>query len=301
MVKSENTLGFQYAAGAFVMWGLLPIYWKLFHHIPAGEVLAHRVIWSIVFVYLILVFQRRKGELYDVLRNRRTVLLMTFSGLLIGSNWFVYIWAVNHDRVLETSMGYFMSPIISILLGFLFLQEKIRGLMIPSVFFALAGVLVTAAGYGHFPFAGVYLAASFGFYGLFRKKVQVKPLPGLFLETLTVAPLAVGYLVYVHVSGGGAFFSDASDAFFLAGSGAATSLPLLLYVAGAARIRLGTVGTLQYIAPTIAFFIGAFMYSEPLDAGKLTTFGLIWAGVILYLVQLYRDSRSLRQVSVYSE
>jgi len=290
-MKSENAIGFQSAVLAFVMWGALPIYWKFLHDVPAEEILAHRIIWSVVFVYLILFFQRRTHELWSALRDKRTVLLMTFSGIIIGTNWFTYIWAVNNDRVLETSMGYFICPMVSVLLGFFFLQEKIRGLMKPSVLFALAGVLVISAGYGKFPFAGVYLAISFGFYGLFRKKVGVKPLPGLFLETLTLTPVSVIYLVYVHMNRGGVFLTDTSDTLFLLGTGVATSLPLLLYVAGASRIRLGTVGTLQYIAPTIAFFIGAFMYGEALGTAKIVTFVLIWIGVVLYLAQLYRDTK----------
>jgi len=290
-MRSENAIGFQSAALAFVMWGALPIYWKFLKNVPAEEVLAHRIIWSVVFVYLILFFQRRTKELWSAIRDRRTVLLMTASGVLIGTNWFTYIWAVNNNMVLETSMGYFICPMVSILLGFFFLQEKIRGLMKPAVFFAAAGILVMTLGYGKFPFAGVYLAASFGLYGLFRKKVGVKPLPGLFLETLTLTPFCFAYLIQVHMGGGGVFLKDASDTLYLLGTGVATSLPLLLYVAGASRIRLGTVGTLQYIAPTIAFFIGAFMYGEPLGTSRIVTFVLIWIGVFLYLAQLYRDTR----------
>jgi len=290
-MRSESSIGFQASALAFVMWGLLPIYWKIFHNIPAEEVLAHRIIWSVVFVYLILFFQRRTSELWSALRDKRTVMLMACSGILIGSNWFTYIWAVNHNMVLETSLGYYICPMISILLGFFFLKEKVRGLMIPAVFFAAVAILIMTLGYGQFPFVGVILATTFGFYGLFRKKVQVKPLPGLFLETLTLVPVSLAYLIYVHMHGGGVFMADASGSFALISSGVATSLPLLLYVAGANRIRLGTLGTLQYIAPTIAFFIGALMYHEPLGSSKIVAFVLIWIGVLLYLGQLYKDSR----------
>lgn len=169
-MRSENAIGFQSAVLAFVMWGTLPIYWKFLHDVPAEEILAHRVIWSVAFVYFILFFQRRTHELWAALRDRRTVLLMIFSGLIIGTNWFTYIWAVNHDRVLETSMGYFLCPMVSVLLGLFFLQEKIRGLMKPSVLIALAGIIVMTAGYGKFPFAGVYLAISFSFMDFSEKK-----------------------------------------------------------------------------------------------------------------------------------
>lgn len=292
-MTSENSAGFRNAAMAFVIWGTLPIYWKLLHSVPAEEVLAHRIIWSVLFVLIILALQRRFAELITALKDKRTILLMSASGLLIGTNWFTYIWAVNHDRVLETSLGYFMCPMISIFLGFLFLKESVRGLMKPAVAFALVGVVVSAVGYGKFPFAGFFLAVSFGFYGLFRKKVHVKPLPGLFIEAATLMPLSLVYLAYVHIHGGGAFMKGTADSLYLMGTGAVTSIPLLLYVSGASRIRLGTLGTLQYIAPTIAFFIGAFIYNEPLTAGKIVTFGLIWVGVILYMLQLYRDSRHI--------
>jgi len=291
-MTEDNKFGFQAAALAFVIWGTLPVYWKLLHSVPAEEVLAHRVVWSFLVVFLILFFQKRITELTDALKDRRTVLLMISSGFLIGANWFTYIWAVNHDRVLETSMGYFMCPMISVFLGFLFLKEKVRGFMKPAVVFALAGIAVTAVGYGKFPFAGLFLAVSFGVYGLFRKKVNVKPLPGLFIESAALLPLAIVYLGYVHIKGDGAFMHDVSDSVFLIGTGVATSVPLLLYVAGASRIRLGTLGTLQYIAPTIAFFIGAYVYDEPLGASKIFTFVFIWIGVILYMAQLYRDTKS---------
>jgi chloramphenicol-sensitive protein RarD len=290
--KSESNLGFQFATLAFVLWGLLPIYWKQFDNVPAKEILAHRIVWSTVFVYVILLVQGRTNELWQAVKDRRTVILMTFSSMLIGSNWFVYIWAVSNNMVLETSLGYYISPMISVLLGMLFLQEKIRGLMIPAVLLATTAILIMTFGYGQFPIIGVFLASTFGFYGLFRKKVQVKPMPGLFIEALVLTPFCLIYLLYLHATGAGSFIvSGLSNTMYLAGAGAATAMPLLLYVAGANRIRLGTLGTLQYIGPTIAFFIGAFMYKEPLGASKLVPFSLIWAGVALYLAQLYINSK----------
>lgn len=290
-MKSESAIGFQSAVLAFVMWGLLPIYWKIFHGIPALEVLAHRIIWSVVFVYLILLFQGRLPELYAAMRDRRTVFMMMFSSLIIVTNWFTYIWAVNHNRVLDTSLGYFICPMMNVLLGMIFLKEKIRGLMKPAVLSAVAGIMVLAVGYGRVPYAGLVLAFTFAFYGLFRKVTGVKPLPGLFLEVLTLTPPSIAYLAYRHMHGGGIFMQSISGSMFLVGAGVVTSLPLLFYVTGASRLRFGTLGTLQYIAPTIAFFIGAFMYGEPLGKSMLITFALIWIGVFLYLSQLYRDSR----------
>ncbi|ADD68767.1 RarD protein, DMT superfamily transporter [Denitrovibrio acetiphilus DSM 12809] len=291
MMGSEKRTGFQSAVAAFVMWGALPMYWKLLHSVPAEEILAHRIIWSAVIVFIILVVQKRLPELFSLIKDKRTMLLMLGSGLLIGGNWFTYIWAVNHDRVLETSMGYFICPMVSILLGYIFFQEKIRGFMKPAVLFAIAGVLVMGLGYGKFPVTAFILAVSFGFYGLFRKKIDVKPLPGLFIEATVLMPPAFIYLLYLHMHGGGVFLTNTHDTIYLVGTGIATSVPLLLFVVGASRIRLGTIGTLQYIAPTMGFFIGAFLYNEPLGGAKVTTFVLIWIGVILYMWQLYLDTR----------
>ncbi|MGD9808797.1 MAG: EamA family transporter RarD [Deferribacterales bacterium] len=290
-MTNENSAGFRYAALAFICWGTLPLYWRLLHSVPSEEVLSHRVVWSVVFVFLILLVQRRMSELWEVLSDRRTLMLMMGSGLLIGFNWFLYIWAVNHDRVIETSLGYFMCPMVSILLGYIFLKEEVRGLMKPAVGFAMAGILIGAVGYGKFPYVAFLLAVSFGFYGLFRKKVHVKPLPGLFIEAAILMPFTLAYLGYVHAGGGGAFLSDTPKTLLLLGTGVMTSVPLLLYVAGASRIRLGTLGTLQYISPTITFFIGVFVFGEPLGTGKITIFVFIWIGVALYMMQLFRDTR----------
>ena len=195
-MTKESSAGFRYAVLSFILWGTLPIYWRLLHDVPSEEVLAHRVVWSVVFVFIILLLQNRMSELKETLNNRRTVMLMISSGLLIGSNWFLYIWAVTHDRVLETSLGYFMCPMVSILLGYIFLKEEVRGLMKPAVGFALAGVIVGAVGYGKFPTAAFLLALTFGLYGLFRKKANVKPLPGLFIEAAILLPFTLAYLVY---------------------------------------------------------------------------------------------------------
>lgn len=292
-MKSESTIGFQAALLSLTMWGLLPIYWKFLHHVPALEILSHRVFWSMVFVYIILITQGRKAELSAAIHSRRTVAYMAVSSFLIGCNWFVYIWAVNHEKVLETSMGYFISPMFNILFGYLFLREKVRGLMIPAVCIVLAAIFYLAFVYGHIPYAGLSLAVTFSLYGLVRKKAAVKPLPGLFLETIMLTPLALGYLITLGVNGTGVFLVSMSDSLMLAGGGIATSLPLLLYVAGANRLRLGTLGTLQYISPTIAFMLGAFLYGEPLGRSMLVTFILIWFGVFLYLGQLFRDSRKM--------
>jgi len=276
---------------AFVLWGAMPAYWKLMESVPASQVLSHRIVWSVIFVLLLLAFQKRMGEVAESFKDKRLVGMLFISGTLLGSNWFMYIWAVTNGFVLETSMGYYISPMISVLLGFIFLSEKLRGLMIPSIIMIVVGIVYMTVGYGRFPFIALYLAISFGIYGMLRKKIDIKPLTGLFFESLLMMPFAVGFLIYAHLTGIGAFGSSLFTDSMLLLSGAATSVPLLFFAMGARGLKLGTLGTLQYIAPTITFFIALFWMGEHFTSGKQVVFTLIWSGVALYLGQLYIDSR----------
>jgi chloramphenicol-sensitive protein RarD len=290
-MTAEQNRGFKSALAAFIMWGALPAYWKMMESVPALQVLAHRIIWSVFFLLAVLFFQKRMDELKEGFADKKSMFIMFGTGTLLGSTWFTYIWAVTNGFVLETSLGYYISPMVSVVLGFLFLSEKIRGLMIPSIISVVAGIAYLIAGYGKFPFIALYLAFSFGIYGMMRKKVDVKPLVGLFFESLFLMPFAIIFLVYAHLNGEGAFGASTYINTLLLLSGAATSVPLIFFVLGARRLRLGTLGTLQYIAPTITFFIGVFLFAEPFGLERKITFSLIWLGVLLYLGQLYIDSR----------
>jgi len=289
-MRSESTVGFQSAFLSFILWGLIPIYWKSLGGVGVDEILAHRILWTLIFLFLIILFQRRMSEIRSFFSNKNHIIMLAVTSLLMGTNWFANIWAINNERVLESSMGFYISPMISILLGFLFLKEHIRGLMKPALLLVAAALATMIASYGKFPFIAIFLAFNFGFYGLIRKTIDVKAVPGLFVEMLALLPAAIAYLAFLNAGGSAPFDHTFSENILLIGSGVAPTVPLLLYVAGARRIRLGTMGTLQYIAPTMVFFLGIWLYKEPFDSGRLVTFVFIWAGVVLYLIQLYRDS-----------
>ncbi len=275
--------GIIYAAGAYILWGLLPIYWKLLHEVPAGQILAHRIVWSLVFVGLVLLARRHWGWLRGALRRPRIVLTFALSGLLLGINWFVYIWGVNAGFIVETSLGYFINPLVNVLLGFLVLKEKLRGAQWVALSVALAGVLYLTFSYGAFPWIALTLAFSFGFYGLIRKTASLNSAEGLFLETAVLFLPALGFLLLQEMRGVGALaHSSMSTNLLLMGAGVVTSIPLLLFAAGARRITLTSLGLLQYIAPTLQFLIGVLIYHEEFGPSRVVGFGLIWLALILY-------------------
>lgn len=275
--------GVLYAAGAYFLWGLFPLYWKLLQDVPAGQILAHRIVWSLVFVGLVLMVRRNWGWLRGALRRPRVVLTFALSGLLLGVNWFVYIWGVNAGFIVETSLGYFINPLVNVLLGFLILKEKLRGAQWLALSVALAGVLYLTFSYGAFPWIALTLAFSFGFYGLIRKTAVLNSAEGLFLETAVLFLPALGFLLLQEARGVGALaHSSMTTNLLLVGAGIVTSIPLLLFAAGARRITLTSLGLLQYMAPTLQFLIGVLIYNEEFGLSRVIGFGLIWLALILY-------------------
>ena len=271
---------------AFGTWGLIPIYWKLLANIPAGEILAHRFVWTTLFLLLLLSWQGRWPELLEALRSSRALLYCFFSGLAISVNWLVFIWAVNVGRVVETSMGYFMTPLVNVLLGAIFLRERLTRWQFASVMLALVGVLNLTFGYGKFPWLAVTLAVSFGLYGLLRKKSGVRPIPGLFLETTLLTPLAVIYLIYLQRAGTSTLGSAPwSLIFILISTGVVTGLPLVWFGHAARHLRMTTIGFLQYLAPSCSFFLGVFLYHEPFTRAHLITFTFIWAALAIFTAE----------------
>lgn len=292
----EHLAGAISAAGAFVLWGLLPLYWKLLQEVPPTEILCHRIAWSAVFVGLLLTVTGRWSELRQAMRSRRTVLTMTCSSLLIGVNWWLYIWAVNSGHVLETSLGYYINPLVNVLMGFIVFRDSLRPVQLVAIGIALCGVLYQLVQLGYLPWVALMLAFSFSMYGVLRKIALVESIPGLMFETLVLTPIVVAYLVWLHVQGTGAFstISGATD-LLLAGAGVATSLPLMGFAFGARRIRLVTLGLLQYAAPTIAFLLGVFVFNEPFTVDRLVTFGCIWGALVLYTGEgIWRSRRRAR-------
>jgi chloramphenicol-sensitive protein RarD len=299
MIAQDNRTrsGLLAGLGAFVAWGLLPIYWKGLGQVPALEILCHRIVWSALFSGLILTALGRWHEAGLVIRvaaNRRMIWL---SGLLIGVNWFVYIWAVNAGHVVESSLGYYINPLVNVLFGVLFFKDRLRRLQLAAILLATLGVANLILTLGIFPWISLVLAFTFGLYGLVRKTMRVESLPGLFFETSTLSVPAVAYLGWLFLTGtsGMGSLGPGID-LMLVGAGAVTSLPLLAFAFSTRRLRLVTVGILQYIAPTCMFLLGVFVYGEPFTRAHLITFACIWAGVALYSAESMLLARKLNKI-----
>lgn len=275
--------GLLYAAAAFLMWGLLPIYWKALQQVPALELLCHRIVWSFFFVGLILTVKKRWPEVFAAKSDPRTRLLLCASSLLIGMNWFIYIWAVNSNHVIDASLGYYINPLVNALLGFIFMRDRLSPRQVAAIGLAFTGVMYSVLDYGKLPWIALSLACTFGFYGLVRKLMKVESLPGLFIETTVLSPIAAGYLYWLYSHGTHSLGTLGLEKdIILVGAGAATSMPLLCFAHAARRLKLATLGILQYIAPTCMLLLGIFVYSEPFHTSSMITFSFIWSGIALY-------------------
>ena len=291
--------GILYAGAAYLLWGLLPVYWKALQTVPAAEILGHRMVWSLGFVLLLLVVRRHWGWVKTAVSTPRILLTFIASGVLLAVNWLTYIWAVNAGFVVETSLGYFINPLVNVLLGVLFLGERLRVGQWTAVFIAFVGVVYLTLIYGQLPWIALTLAVSFALYGLLRKTADLNSVEGLSLETAVLFPFACGYLMYLQLTGQAvAGQGDWTIYLLLVMTGLVTAVPLLLFAAGARRINLSTIGLLQYIAPTIQFLLGVFLYDEPFSRQQLIGFSLIWLALLIYSVDSVRNGRKLRLQSV---
>lgn len=280
--------GLAYALGAYLAWGVVPSYFKLLAHVPPLVVLAHRVVWSVVFLLLLLLMQHKWGEVRDAVRNRRTLALLAGSTLMIAANWYVFIWAVGNGHVLHASLGYFINPLVNVLLGVVVLRERLRAGQVAGLLLAAAGVGVMTISTGGVPWVALSLAFSFGFYALFRKTAHVAPLAGLSVETALLLPLAlfvVAGVVPERILPGGVPHVSSGTGALLAAAGVVTAVPLLMFAAGAKRLRLSTLGFLQYVAPTCQFLLAVFAYHEPFRREQLISFAFIWAGLLAYTLE----------------
>ena len=286
------------AALAYILWGLFPLYIKQIVHVPALEIVLHRSAWSLVFVLGLLVLLRRFAWIGPVLRQPRTLAVFTLSALLLGGNWLLYVWAVNAGRVLDASLGYFINPLINVVLGYFVLKERPRPVQWAAVALAAAGVLWLAVGAGHLPWVSLVLAMSFGLYGLLRKTAPLGAIEGLALETLLLAPLAVGGLLWLALAGQGHFGQgDTATDLWLLAAGPFTAVPLLLFASGARRVSMATLGLLQYLGPSIQFVLGVFLYHEPFSASRGIGFVLIWGALAVYSAESWRVLRQQRQAA----
>lgn len=296
--KREERSALLAGFAAFASWGLIPIYWKMLKSVPALEIIAHRFIWTTLFLALLLTWQHRWPEFREALRSRRSLLYCIASGLAISINWLVFIWAVNINRVVETSLGYFMTPLVNVLLGAVFLRERLTRWQMVSVVLALTGVLNLTLGYGKFPWIAVILCFSFGVYGLLRKQSGTRPIPGLFLETTLLTPIAFLYLLNLH-GGTGLIFGSVHWPFalLLTSTGIVTGLPLVWFGHAARHLRMTTIGFLQYLSPSGSFLLGVFLYHEPFTHNHLITFALIWVALAIFTTEaVHRWRRSATTV-----
>lgn len=281
--------GALYAVLAYTTWGLLPLYWKLFGTISALEVLSHRMIWSAVFLVMILILQRRLGELLGLLQSARVVAVLLLTASLLGFNWGLYIYGVSTGQIVETSLGYYINPLVSVLLGFLFLQERLHRGQQLAVGLAFLGVSYLIYQLGTIPWISLGVAISFAFYGLLRKLAPVTPLLGLALETLLVAPVTLLFVEYLSSQGQGHFGHSAGLTLLFMGAGVATSMPLLWFNNAAKRLPLATLGFFQYLNPSLSLLLGVFAFHEPFTPTHGVTFGCIWLALILYSVTALRQ------------
>lgn len=284
MSSSSTRSGFLYGTAALSAWGLLPIYWKQLSAVPSLELIGHRALWSVLFLLLFCAVRGEGRELVTILKTPKKVVTLAGTGALIASNWLVYVWGVNHGRLLESSLGYFLSPLVSIALGALFLNEKLSRQKKCAVALAATGVLLKACSAGMVPWLGLFLAVSMSTYGFVRKKLGVSSLVGLTVETLALAPVALVYLTHLSLSGESHFFSEGLiTTLLLAMTGVCTSLPLMWYVRAGQLLPLSTLGILQYLSPTLQLVLAVVFFNEPLTTSALVSFSFIWVAIAVYL------------------
>jgi chloramphenicol-sensitive protein RarD len=282
------------AAGGFLFWGLVPLYWKQMQTVSAIELIAHRIVWSLVFLVGILAWQKKFRELRPALANARSIGLMLLSGLLLAANWTVYVWAVNTGHILESSLGYFLTPLGNIAMGYLFLHERLRRTQWVAIILAITGVVTLLVGAGRIPWIALSLATTWSSYSLLKKKSPIGPLAGLTVETLLLFPIAAALLLWWQHTGEGALGRiDAWHHVLVLSVGIVTAVPLLFFAYGAQRIRLVTLGLLQYLTPSIQFLIGLVIYHETFNSGQLRAYAIIWTGLLIYTADSFWAQRRL--------
>ena len=286
--------GILYGIGAYALWGFFPIYWKLLHDVSAEQVIGHRIGWSFILLLAYILLAGQWKEFRSVAFKWKTIGIYSIAAVLLSFNWLIYVWGVNAGFIVETSLGYFINPLLSVLLGVLFLRERLRPLQWIPVGLAALGVGYLTFAYGRLPWIALSLAFTFGFYGFVKKLSPLGSLYGLTLETGIVFPIALVYLAFVGFNGTGAFLQNGALVdVLLIGAGIVTTIPLLMFASAAKQIPLTVVGLLQYIAPTLQFLIGVLVYKEPFDLSRFIGFGLVWVALIVFAVENYLANRTI--------
>lgn len=290
ITRDDASRGFLFALSAYLMWGFLPFYMKAVAHIPAAEVIAHRITWSIPIAALLLWWLGRTSDIKTALRTPRTLMMGTLTATLITINWGVYVWAIGNDRALETALGYYINPLFSVFLGAIVLGEKLTRAQMVAIALATVAVALLTWETGGLPWVSIVLALSWGFYALFKKTLPIGPAQGFFLEVLILGIPALGYIVYLQATGVGHFGTTGmTDVWLMLGCGIVTAVPLILFANGAKLLRMSTIGIMQYIAPTMIFVIAIFIFKEPFSSERAVAFGLIWVALAIYTWSMFSE------------
>lgn len=293
-VKTENEdtpLGLACALSAYVLWGILPLYMKAMEHIPAFEVVVHRIIWSVPVAGLLLVVLRRTNDLKVALRSPRTLAMASLTAALVTANWCIYVWSISAGKALDAALGYYINPLFSVLLGALLLKERLDRSQWFAIALAGLAVLVLAIEAGSLPWVAIGLTLSWGFYAFLKKYLPVGPNQGFLLEVLILSVPALAYLAYLTANGTSHFAGEQTDTLLLLGCGVVTAVPLILYANGAKLLRLSTIGILQYVVPTMIFLVAVFVFDEPFDRARMIAFPMIWLALVIYSVPMVRQLR----------
>lgn len=296
-MDKEKTLGLLYAISAYVLWGVLPIYWKFVDRVSPMEILCNRIVWAFIFTMLIIMVTKQWKELKLIVKDKKQMFYIFIASILIAINWGLYIWAVNSNRIVDASLGYYINPLLAVLLGVVIFKEKLSTYAGAALLIALIGVIIKTVQYGKIPWVSLGLAVSFGLYGAIKKSVKASSIVGLTLETAMLTPIAAAYMTFRHISGVGAFKTEGTLVIgLLMGAGVVTAIPLLLFASSARRLPLSLIGFTQYFSPTISLIIGIFMYKEGFNAADMIAFGFIWAALILYTFSQMSLAKSLKNV-----
>ncbi len=289
---NQLRLGYLYGLGAYTIWGFIPAYFKLLRPAGALEVLAHRIVWSLIFMVILLTVIRRWGRIRELVTNRAALAGVTVAAALIGVNWGTYIYGVNHDRIVETALGYFINPLVVIVLGVVLLHERLRPWQWAAVGMGTVAVGVLTVDYGRPPWIALVLALSFGFYGLVKKRLGLPPTDGLLAESAVLALPALATIGFLSLSGPVAFgHVSAFHTFFVVGTGVITAIPLLLFAGAANRIPMVGLGMLQYVGPSIQLMLAVFVFHEPMPPARLAGFGLVWLALIMFTWEGLHNAR----------
>ena len=292
--------GALWVVGSFLIWGFMPIYWKHLDHVQSAEILTGRIVWAFIFTFLAVMIvrdgRRLMADFKELWKNKKQFWGLYLASLLITTNWFIYIWAVNHEFIVQTSLGYYINPLVSVLLGVFFLKEKLSNAQKTAFLLAVAGVTILTVSYGKIPWIAIGLALSFSFYGFIKKSIRLDALRGLAIETFFIVPFAAGYYIWLFVRKDAVFLhSDFKTDILLILTGIATALPLVMYAKGVQMIPLYVAGFIQYIAPTMMLILGVFMYKESFGKMEFLSFSIIWTALIIFTISKVYESVLVRR------